>query len=145
MSLTKRPPEHLFRLETDAWTAPFWEAAKAHRLVVARCVGCGRHRVPPTPFCPACRSQEIDWAESSGDGVVYSYTVVSREIMPGMSDSLPYVPAVVELPDAGGVRLISNIVDAQVTDIAVGAPVELVWDDRDDGVSVPRFVLANRP
>lgn len=142
MSLTKRPPEHLFRLETDAWTAPFWEAAKAHRLVVARCAACGHHRLPPTPFCPACRSQEIDWAESSGRGVVYSYTVVSREIMPGMTDSLPYVPAVIELPDAGGVRLISNVVDAEVTDIVVGAPVEVVWDDREDGVTIPRFVLA---
>ena len=141
MSLSKRPPEHLFRLETDAWTQPFWEAAARHRLVVARCADCGRHRSPPTPFCPGCRSQAIDWTESSGRGVVYSYTVVAREIMPGMADNLPYVPAVIELPDAGGVRLISNVVDAELDAIRVGAEVEVVWDRHEDGVTVPRFRL----
>jgi uncharacterized OB-fold protein len=141
VTIARRPPAHLFKFDTDAWTAPFWEAAKAHRLVVARCASCGHHRMPPTPFCPGCRSQEIDWAESAGRGAVYSYTVVSREIMPGMADSLPYVPAVITLDDAGGVRLISNVVDAEVEAIVVGAPVDVVWDDREDGITVARFRL----
>ena len=98
--------------------------------------------MPPTPFCPECRSQEISWVELSGQGTVYSYTVVSRAIFNGMEDCLPYVPAVVELADAGGVRLITNIVDAPIDAIAVDAPVTVVFDDLATGTSIPRFRLA---
>jgi uncharacterized OB-fold protein len=98
--------------------------------------------MPPTAFCPNCRSQEVRWPELSGRGVIYSFTVVERAVIPSMAAHLPYVPAVIELPDAGGVRLISNVVGVPIGDIRIGAEVEAVWDDRADGVSLVRFALA---
>ena len=140
MPIAKRPPPELFKLSTNAWTQPFWDATARHALVAARCAGCGRFRMPPTPFCPHCQSQSIDWRTLSGRGTVYSYTVVERAILPGMEDHLPYVPAVIELDGAPGVRLISNIVDIEVANIHVGMAVAVVWDDHRNGVAVPRFV-----
>lgn len=138
--IAKRPPAALFHLSTDHWTQPFWDAASQNRLVIPRCTDCGTHRMPPTPFCPACQSQSIHWVELSGRGKVYSYTVVSRAILPDMDDCLPYVPAVIELDGGGGTRLISNVVDVPVDVITVGAPVRVIWDDV-GGVIVPRFTL----
>lgn len=137
----KRPPPGLFDMVTNAWTQPYWDAARQHRLVAPRCQACGSFRMPPTPFCPACRSQAIDWVTLSGKGRIYSYTVVSRAIFPGMEASLPYVPAVIALADAGGIRLISNVVDAPLAAIAIDAAVSVLFDDLEGGVSVPRFTI----
>ncbi len=136
------PPDALFTLVTDRWTKPFWDAARAHQLVAPRCAACARFRMPPTPFCPHCLSQEVEWPTLSGNGVVFSYTVVTRAIVPEMAGSLPYVPALIDLDDAPGARLISNIVGVPVSAIAVGARVRVMFDDRGDGISVPRFTLA---
>ena len=139
--ISKAPPPELFTLTTDQWTKPFWEAAAAHRLVAPKCGCCSTFRMPPTPFCPNCLSQELEWPELSGQGVLYSYTIVARAIIPEMAAHLPYVPALVELPDAGGVRLITNIVGAPLDALEIGCPVQVVWDDRPDGVSIPCFRL----
>ena len=72
-------------------------------------------------------------------GEVYSYTVVERAILPGMTDYLPYVPAVITLEGGGGVRLISNVVDVELADLAIGMKVMVVWDDLAEGAAVPRF------
>ena len=139
MPIAKRPPPELFKLSTNAWTRPFWDAAARHELVAAQCAQCGSFRMPPTPFCPQCQSQAIDWRKLSGRGTVYSYTVVERAIFAGMEAHLPYVPAVIELEGAGGARLISNVVDVEVGEIAVGMALTLVWDDHASGVALPRF------
>ncbi len=145
MPIAKRPPPELFKLSTNAWTAPFWAATARHVLLAARCAQCGSFRMPPTPFCPCCQSQKITWTPLSGQGEVYSYTIVERAIMPGMEAHLPYVPAVITLDGAGGARLISNVVDLEVAAIRIGMRVQVVWDDLPDGsVSVPRFVALTR-
>ena len=145
MPIAKCPPPDLFKLSTNAWTQPFWDATARHELVAAQCTDCGTFRMPPTPFCPCCQSQRITWARLSGSGEIYSYTIVERAILPGMEDHLPYVPTVITLDGAGGVRLISNVVDVAVADIRVGMAVRVVWDDLPgQGVAVPRFVPAAR-
>ena len=95
--------------------------------------------MPPTPFCPHCLSQEIDWPEVSGDGEIYSYTIVSRAIVPGMERHLPYVPAVIALHGAGGVRLISNIADCEIETLAIGRSVTVRWNDVAENRALPYF------
>lgn len=140
--VAKRPPDSLFQLATDAWTKPYWDAAAEGRLAIARCGACGAYRMPPTPFCPHCRSQTVEWTAASGRGTLYSYSVVERAIMPEMEGCVPYVTAVVELADAGGVRLITNIVDVPIGALAVGLPVRAVFDRLTGGAAIPRFILA---
>ncbi len=121
----------------DAVTLPWWQAAAEHRLVVQRCTACGRTRLPPAPVCAACRSTEADWREVPGRGEVYTYTVVHRPIAAGQP--LPTVIAVIALEEAGGVRMISNLVEVEPEAVRIGMPVELVWEDMSADLAVPRF------
>ena len=140
------PPGSLAQLSPDAWTEPFWLAAAEHRLTVPRCRACGVHRMPPGPFCPACRSQEVDWTEVSGMGTVYSYTVARHALIPELAGSIPYVVGVIELDGAPGVRLVASVVDTPVAAVTIGLRVEVVWEDV-EGISVYRFrpAAAQRP
>lgn len=121
----------------DATTLPWWQAASEHRLVVQRCTACGHTRLPPAPVCPACRSDEADWQEVPGRGEVYTYTLVHRPI--AANQALPFVIAVITLEDAGGVRMISNLVEVAAEDVCIGLPVELVWEDMSADLAIPRF------
>jgi uncharacterized OB-fold protein len=121
----------------DAITLPFWQAASEHRLVVQRCTSCEHTRLPPAPLCPECRSTDSDWQEVSGRGEVYTYTLVHRAIAAGQE--LPFVIAVVALEDAGGVRIISNLVEVSPDELEIGLPVELVWEDMSANLAIPRF------
>ena len=50
----------------------YWDGARDGRLLVQRCVECGRHQFYPRPFCTACLSERIDWVEAKGSGRVVS-------------------------------------------------------------------------
>lgn len=137
--VVKVPPAELISLTPDVFTVHFWDAAREHRLVVPRCTTCGTYRFPPSAFCYVCRTQDVEWVEQSGRGTLYSYTVAWHPLLPDVSDSVPYVPAVVELPDTGGVRLVANLVEVRPSEIRIGMDLELVWRDVHDDVTVPTF------
>jgi uncharacterized protein len=52
---------------------------------------------------------------------------------------LPMVIAVVEPVDAPAARLVANLVDLDIADIAVGMELDVVWEDVEPGVTVYRF------
>jgi uncharacterized OB-fold protein len=135
----KLPPEQLINLTPDVFTAPFWEAAAEHRLVVPRCTTCGTFRLPPSAFCWSCQAQEVEWIEQPGRGAVYSFTIVWHPLLPDLADSVPYVPAVVELPATNHCRLVGAMVDIEPPDVHIGMDVELVWRDVREGTSVPTW------
>ncbi len=118
-------------------TRPFWDACRRHQLVVQRCTACGTFRHPPAPVCWRCRSFAHAWEPASGRGSVFSYAVVQRAFLPEVP--VPHTIAVVALDDVPGVRLISNLIDAEPTQVHIGLPVEVVFDDVAPDVTVPRF------
>jgi uncharacterized OB-fold protein len=130
-------PDSMPQPLADSTTLPFWEAAAEHRLVVQRCSDCGATRLPPAPICAACRSDASEWQELSGRGEVFTYTWVHRPIAGGQE--LPFAIAVVALEGSGGLRMISNVVEADPETLAIGLPVELVWEDMSEDLAVPRF------
>jgi uncharacterized protein len=123
--------------EIDATLAPFFAAAKEHRLVVQRCTGCGALRFPPRELCSGCLSTGVVWTEVSGRGEVFSYNVMHQIYHPAFASDVPYAVVVVKL--AEGPKLISNIVDCSPTDIRIGMPVEVVFDAVAPGVTLPKF------
>ena len=135
------PPDALFTLTANRWTQPFWDAARDRRLTACRCADCGAFRMPPTPFCPKCQSQSVEWPDVPGTGSLFSWTVVRRAIAPGMEGSLPYVPALVDLDGAPGARLISNVIGCRLDALRVGARLDLIWRDGPGGQSLPGFRL----
>jgi uncharacterized OB-fold protein len=115
--------------------AGFWEGVREHKLVFQRCKECGTWIHPPRPMCPKCHSLEKEWAPSSGKGTVFSW-VTYRE-SPDPAFRTPYSVVLVEL--AEGMRLISNMVDINPEQIFIGMPVEVVFDDIAEGLTLPKF------
>jgi uncharacterized OB-fold protein len=123
-----------------AISAGFWEAARRHELVIQRCTSCERYRHYPQPRCPHCGSDDWSWAPVSGRGTIYTYTVTHHSFHPAWADLRPYAVATVELPE--GVRMVSDLPPEDTADVAIGAPVEVFFEDLDDEqVTLPRFRL----
>jgi uncharacterized OB-fold protein len=120
----------------------YWEAAADHRLVLQRCRACHKMQYPPEICCVHCQAEEFDAAETTGRGVIYSYSVVDRPLHAGFVDALPYVVVLVELADQPGLRILTNLVDVpEGTSLSCGMPVEVVFEDR-SGVTLPQFRLS---
>lgn len=131
------PGEHV-HITTDPWTEPFWVAAREGRLVAAQCGDCAHFRMPPTPYCPHCQSQNTQWPTLAGTGTVYSYAVCNRSPFPGVEDFI-YIPIVVELDDAPGIRLVSNLVGIDPEQVKIGMAVSVEWNSINDDWRQPIF------
>ena len=142
MTMQGVPPTEIIDIMRNVWTEPYWRATAEHRLVLPRCVSCREFRFPPTPFCPSCSSQEIEWVEHDGRGTIYSYTVVRHAVIPDVAAALPFVAAVVELPGTNGCRVIGNIVGCEPDAVRIGLGVSIDWYDVREGETVPVFRLA---
>lgn len=121
-------------------TAPYWAAARRGQLVIQRCAHCQRHQFYPRGFCMHCMGETLDWVQASGLGRIYTFTVNRRGANAFMAGRTPYAVAIVELEE--GVRLMANIVDSRLEDIAIGKPVKVVFEAASDDVTLPQFQLA---
>jgi len=140
MVLATALPSEQVHITTNPTTEPFWAAAKERRLVAPRCSDCGQFRLPPTPYCPECTSSKVTWTELSGRAEVYSFAVVHG--FPGLPD-VTLVPVVVDLPDAPGARLVSNVVDIDPTEVTIGMQLSVDFHPIADGWMLPVFRRAD--
>ena len=114
----------------------FWDGARAGKLLIQRCQGCGELRHPPGPVCPSCHSFEWDTVEASGRGTVYSFVVMHYPEVPPFDHPNPIV--LVELEE--GTRLISQIVGIQPGEVRIGQAVQVEFNSFNDGELVlPQF------
>jgi len=118
-------------------TAYFWERCRARELVLQRCVACGRVQFYPRALCTGCLSDRLEWIPASGRGEVHSFTTVFRAPTQAFQDQAPYVVAVIELKE--GVRLISQVVGCAPDQLAIGMPVEVVFEEVSDAITLPKF------
>jgi uncharacterized OB-fold protein len=118
---------------------PFWEAARAHRLLLPRCNACSRHWFPPARRCPHCLSSDFVWAEASGHGRIYSFVVFHRVYHPAFESDVPYVVAIVELDE--GPRLLTNIVGTPAKEVRCDMRVRVIFEDFND-YTLPKFTVA---
>jgi hypothetical protein len=132
----------------DEDSGPFWEAARRGELVMQRCASCGRLRFPPRPMCPHCQSTDVTWSPMSGRGTIWSFAVPHPPLLPAYAELAPYNVVVVALEEDPTLRLVGNLVTSadgpinELLDIAIGAPVRVVFAKVSDDVSLPRWVPA---
>lgn len=107
----------------DPGPDPFWAAAADGRLVVQHCQSCGRRQFYPRPLCLGC-GQMPEWLEASGDGTVYTFTVIRQNGAPGFAKRLPYVVAMIDL--AEGPRMMGNVIGCGLDDVHIGMAVRAV-------------------
>ncbi len=135
MSEAPRPAIPLPR--PTALSRPHWDGCREGRLRVQRCTSCQAYVFIPQPICTSCQSPDLVWTESSGRGVVYSYTVVHRAPRPAFET--PYVVAIIELEE--GWYMLTNLVDCAPEAVRVGLPVEVAFRRMSDEISLPCFRL----
>jgi uncharacterized OB-fold protein len=123
----------------------WWEHARNRRLCIQQCTSCGTFRHLPMPTCPNCLSFEYTWTQVSGRGTVYTYTVTHQLLSPALRDYVPYNVVLVELPDAGNVRIISNLVLPKGESPSIGQEVEVVWEQMSEDINLPRFRPVTSP
>lgn len=117
----------------------FWEGTKKHELRLQRCNSCGELWAPNGPVCPHCFSEDYSWEALSGRGKIATWVVFHKLYHPAFRDDVPYNVAFVELDE--GPRIISNIVGAANEALSLGAPVEVVFEDVNAEISLPKFRL----
>lgn len=115
----------------------FYDWCHQGELRFQRCNQCGSWRHVPREICGECTSFDWEWARASGEGVVYTWTVVARALHPAYATAVPYAAVVVELSE--GVRLVSRVLDCPVDELRIGMPLRVDFEAVSADVSLPCF------
>ena len=117
----------------------YWKKCKAHELWLRHCKSCDKAYFYPRDICPHCFSRDTDWIQSSGHGIVHTFSIVHRGPTPAFRERVPYVAVLVELES--GARIPTNLVEVEPdpSAIKVGMAVEVVFEDLNDTISLPMF------
>jgi uncharacterized OB-fold protein len=115
----------------------FWTGGRVGELRFQRCQQCGYYNHPPTPVCPVCHSKELKFEAVSGRATLWTYSVNYQPWMPG--PELPYVLAIVAIPEQEGLRLTTNLVGVEPDRVEIGMALEVTFQNYDDEVWIPLF------
>jgi uncharacterized OB-fold protein len=114
----------------DADLMPFWEGLRRHEFLLCRCTRCGSWWYPFT----VCRNHddipeidEMEWAPSSGLGVVFARVVVEQVTDPAFAAEVPYGLLIVEL--AEGPLIPARLIDCDPYEVGIGSRVAVTYLD----------------
>lgn len=132
-----------FRLQplVDDENRHFWEGGRDGVLQFLACSACGHFIHPPAPVCPECLCRDCEVQRVSGRAQIYTFTINRHPWVPGFDP--PYVVAIVELEEQAGLRLMTNIVHCPINEVYIGMPVEVCFEQLDDGAYLPLFQPAS--
>ena len=82
---------------------------------------------------------DLEWVDVAPRGRVYSWERAWHAVHPALTEHGPYLVVLVELPEAGSVRMIGNLLGDPMQEVPIGAPVEAVFEPHDD--ATPPFTL----
>ena len=116
----------------------YWDKTKEHELWLRKCNACDKAYFYPRDFCPNCHSRDVTWVQSSGRGTVYAFSIVHRSPPPWRANC-PYVTALVEVEDGARIPTILVEVEPDPEKIQIGMPVEVVFDDVTEEITLPKF------
>ncbi|MGB3555566.1 MAG: OB-fold domain-containing protein [Jannaschia sp.] len=100
------PPDRTFRA-----------ALADGRIRLQHCGTCDRHIFYPREICPHCHGSGLAWRDATGDGTIYTTTVVRRKPERGGD----YNVCMVELSE--GVRMMSRVDGIPPGDVSIGMAV----------------------
>ena len=114
--------------EADGLAQPFWDGLRQERLLVQRCARCGTWQFAPEWICHQCHAFDPPWVEVAPQGRIYSWERVWHPAHPALASHGPYLAVLVELPHAGGVRMVGNLLGDPAQQVVIGAPVRGVFE-----------------
>jgi len=116
----------------DTLSAPYWDGLREGRLRVQRCTHCGTWRFGPEWICHHCHAFNFAWEEVEPRGRIFSWERVWHPSHPALADHGPYLVVLVELPQAGGARLLGNLLGDPMQAVRIGTEVRGVFEAHDD-------------
>ena len=120
-------------------TKPYWEGAKAGKVLIQKCTMCGMLQFYPRAYCLTCLNESMTWIEAAGGGEIYTFTINHRPANEYMKDKLPYAVAAIDLDE--GVRMLANIVESDIRQIKCGTRVQFVFEKVSEEITLPQFKL----
>jgi hypothetical protein len=118
----------------DPIMRPFWDGARAGRLMLQREKASGRAVWPPKPMYWK-GGGKLEWFEASGRGRIYSYVVGYEPFLPAFQHLLPLVMVLVEVEE--GPRLVGYMVDCLPDGMAFGMKVRVAFEPLTERVTLP--------
>lgn len=116
----------------DGLDREFYEALERGELVVQRCSQCRTWQWGPEWICHECHSFELQFEPVSGRGRIFSWERPWYPVHPVLGEKLPYLTVLVELPDAGNVRMVGNLLGDPMQDVVIGSEVDCVFERHPD-------------
>ena len=102
---------------------PFFAGLLAGEIRLPRCAQCGLWHWPAVFRCGECGSWQIDWLPVAGQGRLFSHARSWHRFAGSEGLELPYVSVLVELPQAGGRRLL-GVLEGDDTGLKIGAAMQ---------------------
>jgi uncharacterized OB-fold protein len=90
-------------------------------------------------MCPRCQSLESSWVPVSGRGRVYSFVVAHPPLLPAFAERAPLAIALVELEEGEHLRVVGNLPGEAPADVAIGMPVEVVFETVSPELVLPQW------
>ncbi len=91
------------RFATDEPSRAFWSELASGHLALPHCRDCHSYFFFPRRFCPSCRSSDIEWTRSAGQGTIFAWSEVHVAFQGLDSSELPVTVGLVDLDE--GVRV----------------------------------------
>ena len=130
----------MFNLIKDIDSYEFWEGAKKNKLLIQKSTISKKYFLYSRAFSGVAADESFEWVEASGKGTIYSFTI--SHIAGGSEfylNKTPYIIGSILLEE--GVRLMSNIVDCDHSEVEIGRKVKVVFKKLENEIVFPCFKL----
>jgi uncharacterized protein len=127
---------------SPAYHHGFWEAARRHELAIQRCRSCKTFQFGPEEICHRCHGFDLGWERVEPTAAIFSWERIWHPAHPALKEACPYIVLLVELPQAGGVRMLGNLLGDPTRDPPIGSKVEAVFEDHEEGFTLVQWRLA---
>jgi uncharacterized protein len=115
-------------LDEEGVAAPYWNGLREGVLRVQRCSACATWQFGGEWLCHHCHAWDPAWVPVSPHGLIYSWERVWHPVHPALQSHGPYLAVLVELPHAGGLRMLGNLLGDPMQQVRIGAEVEGVFE-----------------
>ena len=119
------------RPQRDGLDKPYWDGLREGVLRVQRCASCGTWRWGPEWICHSCHSFDTRWEEVEPRGRLYSWARSWHPVHPALREHGPYIFALIELPQAGNIRMVGNLLGDPQQKVEIGSDVRGVFEPHD--------------
>lgn len=109
--------------ESSGVSEPYWSGLREERLRVQHCTHCGTWQFGPEWLCHHCHRFDPAWTQIEPVGRIYSWERVWHPSHEALHDHGPYLAVLVELPHAGNIRMVGNLLGDPMQDVVIGAEV----------------------